>query len=107
MMIVNLTKQNSKDVIEQNNNPVVIDVYATWCGPCIQMKPFFEQLATELSDKYTFAELNVDESRELAISLNVTSVPTFIFIKNKNIVGREVGYMPKEELKAKIEEHLK
>ncbi len=104
-MIVNLTKQNSKE-IQQSNKPVVLDIFATWCGPCLQMKPHFEQLAHELSEKYIFAELNVDESRELALQYNVTSVPTLIFIKNSNIVGREVGYLPKDELKAKIEEYL-
>lgn len=105
-MITNLNKQNAQDIIQNSSKPVIIDVFATWCGPCIQMKPYFEELADELSDKYVFAELNVDESREVAISLNVTSVPTFIFIKNKAIVGREVGYMPKEDLQAKIEGFL-
>jgi thioredoxin 1 len=105
-MIVQLTEKTAKEILEQNEKPVVIDVFAKWCGPCIQMKPFFEQLASELSDRYTFAELDVDASRELAINLNVTSVPTLIFIKNKNIVGREVGYLPKDELKAKIESYL-
>jgi thioredoxin 1 len=105
-MIVNLTKHNVQETVQQKNKPVIVDVFATWCGPCLQMKPYFEQLATELGDTYIFAELNVDESRELAISYNVTSVPTFIFIKNNTVVGREVGYMPKEDLKAKIEEYL-
>ncbi len=105
-MIVTLTKQNAKEVIEQAKKPVVIDIFATWCGPCMLIKPHFEQLAEELGDTYTFAELNVDESRDLAISYNVTSVPTFLFIKNNEVVGRQVGYLPKEDLKARIEEYL-
>lgn len=105
-MVVTLTKHNVKEIVDQTEKPVVVDIFATWCGPCMLIKPHFEQLAEELSDKYIFAELNVDESRDVAISFNVTSVPTFIFIKNKNVVGRQIGYLPKDDLKARIEEYL-
>jgi thioredoxin 1 len=81
-------------------------VFATWCGPCQMMKPFFEELAKELGANYTFGQINVDESRELAIDFGVTSVPTFIFIKNNQVVAKETGYMPKDQLKAKISELL-
>ena len=105
-MIHHLTKTNLADVVTSATKPVVIDVYATWCGPCQQVKPIFEALAKELSDQYVFAELNVDEARELAIAYGVTSVPTFIFIKNGDVKGKTLGYMPKEELKKKISEFL-
>ena len=105
-MIITLTKNNIAEIVEKATKPVVIDVFATWCGPCMMMKPHFEQLAQELSEHYIFAEINVDESRELAINFNVTSVPTFIFMKNNTIIGREVGYLPKEEFKKRIENYL-
>lgn len=105
-MIVILTKENFEKEIEQETMPVVIDVSATWCGPCQQMKPIIEQLAKELGSKYKFAEVNVDESRELAVKFGVTSVPTFIFMKDKQIKGKERGYMPAADLKEKIEEYL-
>ena len=105
-MVINLTKDNFEQEVENSTKPVVIDVSATWCGPCQQMKPIFEQTAQDLSDTYKFAELNVDESRELAIKYGVTSVPTFIFIKDGEIKGKERGYMPQDELKAKIQEYL-
>jgi thioredoxin len=104
-MVTTLTKENFKE-ITSSSKPVVIDVFATWCGPCQMMKPFFEELAKELSTTYTFAQLNVDESRELAIQFGVSSVPTFVFMKNGAIIGKEVGYMSKEDLKAKITELL-
>lgn len=103
--IVTLTKNNIDDIIGKSNKPVVIDVFASWCGPCMSMKPSFEQLAEELADTHIFAEINVDESRDLAINFNVTSVPTFIFIKNKQVVGRETGYMSKDELKSHIDDY--
>lgn len=105
-MIINLTKDNYEHEIEQSTLPVIIDISATWCGPCQQMKPIMEQLAKELEGKYKFAEVNVDEARELAIKFGVTSVPTFVFIKNKQLKGKERGYMPAADLKAKIEEYL-
>jgi len=104
-MIINLTKQNQQEV-EAGQKPVIIDVFATWCGPCMEMKPIFEDLADKLGDKYTFAELNVDEARELAIHYGVTSVPAFIFIKQGKIQGKEIGYMAREDLLEKINEYL-
>lgn len=104
-MIISLTKQNLPEV-EASKNPVVIDVYATWCGPCMEMKPIFEETAKQLSSKYTFAELNVDESRELAIHYGITSVPTFVFLKNGKVVGKKTGYMDADEFNASIQEYL-
>jgi len=105
-MILTITKDNVVKEVQESKKPVVIDVYATWCGPCQYMKPIFEQLAKELGDKYVFGQLNVDESRELSISYGVTSVPTFIFIKDNKVVGKATGYMPKEELESKIKQAL-
>ncbi len=106
-MVVAITKQNAEQEISQSTIPVVIKVYASWCGPCQQMVPVFDELSKELAGKYKFAQLNVDDARELSIKYGVTSIPTFIFIKKNEVVGKEVGYMGKEELKAVIEEHLK
>lgn len=105
-MPVAITQENVEKEINQSSLPVVLDVYATWCGPCQQMAPIFDELEQELSDKYKFAKLNVDEAREVSIKYGVTSVPTFIFIKNNEVQGKETGYMSKEDLKAKIEQML-
>lgn len=101
-----ITKDNFEKEIAQSSLPVVLDVYATWCGPCIQMAPIFEELEHEYGTKYKFAKLNVDEGRELAIHYGVTSIPTFIFIKNNEVIGKTTGFMPKEELLQKIRELL-
>lgn len=103
-MIITLSKNNQQEITQAKY--VVIDVFATWCGPCMDMKPIFEEVAEKFAGTYTFAELNVDEARELAIHYGVTSVPTFIFIKEGKVIGKETGYMPREDLVEKIEEYF-
>lgn len=102
-MAVSITQQNFEQEISNAKQPIILDVYATWCGPCQQMMPIVEELEKELGSKYKFAKLNVDEAREISIRYGVTSVPTFIFIHNNTVKGKETGYMSKEDLQEKIE----
>jgi len=101
-MTTHITKANFAQEIEQETKPIVLDVYASWCGPCKMMEPIFAALEQEMGDTYKFLKLNVDEARELSIQYGVTAAPTFLFIKNNQIKGREVGYIDKEELCKKI-----
>ena len=105
-MAKTITSETFEKEVLKSDIPVVIDVFATWCGPCQQMDPIFDELAKELAGKYKLVKINIDEERDLAIKYNVSSIPTFIFIKNGEIAGKEMGYMAKEDLKAKIEELL-
>ena len=105
-MATNLTQDNYASEVEQSEKPVIIDCYADWCGPCQQMTPIFEELEKELGSTYKFAKINIDNARELAMKLGVTSVPTFIFVKDGKVVGTESGYMGKDVYKEIIESHL-
>jgi len=106
MAVITITDENHKKEIKESSLPVVLEVYASWCGPCQQMTPIVEELEKELRSKYKFGKINVDESRELSIKYGVSSVPTFVFIKKDDVKGKETGYMSKEDLKAKIESLL-
>jgi len=105
-MAVDITMDNVEQEIKKEQGPIILDVYATWCGPCQQMMPIMEELEKELGEKYKFAKLNVDEARDVSIQYGVTSVPTFIFIKGGEVKGKETGYMSKDAFKEKIEQHL-
>lgn len=105
-MPIALNTDNFEQEVKNSHLPVIIDVYASWCGPCQQVAPIFESLAKEYGDTYKFLKLNVDESRDIAIQYGVTSIPTFIFIKNDKVVGKETGYIAREDLLEKIKELL-
>jgi thioredoxin 1 len=103
-MTLIITSENFKTEVLDSKKPVIVDVFATWCGPCQQIAPIFDELAKELADTYKLGKINIDEERDLAIKYNISSIPTFLFIKNGEIVGKETGYITKEMLKNKIKE---
>lgn len=105
-MAIDITNANFTTEVIKSDKPVVIDVYATWCGPCKQMAPLFEELSKEMGSSYKFAKLNIDEERDIAVQHNVSSIPTFLFFKNGKVVGKETGYMGKDILQEKIEDLL-
>ncbi|MCI5745635.1 MAG: thioredoxin [Erysipelotrichaceae bacterium] len=87
------TKEEFETLISQNNN-VIIDFYATWCGPCKMIAPIMEDVSKEFSD-VKVVKVDVDEASELASMFNITSIPTIIYIKNQKMALRELGFKPK------------
>ncbi|MBT4856088.1 thioredoxin [bacterium] len=106
-MAIELNGSNFNTTVKESDKPVIIKAFATWCGPCQQMIPIFEEIEKEFEGRCSFAELDVDNARELAIELGITSVPTIIFYKNGDIVSKEVGYLSKDDLHNKIDAFIK
>ena len=84
---------------------VVIDCYAPWCGPCKMLAPVFDSLSEELTD-VDFVKVDIDQSLELAQKFGITTVPTMMIFKDGKVVDTLVGFMPKDNLKAKVQAHL-
>jgi thioredoxin 1 len=85
---------------------LVIDFWATWCGPCRMLSPVVDELASEFEGRATIAKCNVDDCEEIAMRFGVRNIPTLVFVKNGEVVDRTVGVLPKQELEAKIQLYL-
>ena len=97
-----LTSENFDREVLNADKPVVVDFWATWCGPCMMLGPIMEKLDGEMRD-VKFCKVNVDEERELAMEYGVQSIPMLLFVKNGEIVGTSIGYADKETIRARIE----
>ncbi len=98
MAAVNVTKENFEEEVLKSELPVVVDFWATWCGPCQIMGPIVEELSAELEGKVKFCKVNVDENSELAESYDVMSIPNFKLFKKGELAGERVGAVGKDGL---------
>lgn len=99
-----ITKDNFKSEVEDFSGLAVIDLYADWCGPCRMLAPVLAELEAEYPE-VKFCKINVDNDPELARAFNVTNIPMVAFVKNNVFADVSVGFVPKETLKAKLEEN--
>ena len=100
MSEVIITKANFEEEVLKSEIPVLVDFWATWCGPCKMLAPVIAEIAEEGSVKV--GKINVDEEGELAIKFNVMSIPTVMLFKNGQVAKTTVGYMSKDQLKAEL-----
>ena len=96
-MALNINKNNFEQEVLNSDKPVLVDFWASWCGPCRMIAPFVEEIANERSD-IKVAKINIDEEPELAVKYQVMSIPTLLVIKDGKVVNQAVGAMPKDRI---------
>ncbi len=99
------TDENAKAKIAEGG-PVVIDFWATWCGPCMRMAPIVDELAEQYEGQVLIGKYNVEDGDELAVEFGIRNIPTLLFFKDGELKERSVGSLPKNELDAKIKSLL-
>lgn len=90
----------------QEDKLLVVDFFATWCGPCKKLSPPLDEVSEELGEQVNIVKVDVDESEDLAMDYGIRSVPTVLFFKNGQQVDKFVGALPKSEIVAKIQAQL-
>ena len=95
-MEVVLTVENFENEVLKSDKPVLVDFWATCCGPCRMIAPIIEEIANELSSTLKVGKVNVDEQEELAVRYGISSIPTLLLFKGGEVVKKTLGYMPKD-----------
>ena len=97
MSIIHVTKENFDELVLKSENKVLLDFWATWCGPCQMIAPVLEEIAAERED-ITVAKIDVDKEMELAIQFGVASIPTLVVMDKGQAVNKLIGFRPKADI---------
>lgn len=97
MAYINITKDNFDELVAKSPKKVLLDFWATWCGPCKMIAPIIEEIAEENGD-IVVGKVNVDEEMELAVRFGISSIPTLLILEGGTVVGKGIGYMPKDSV---------
>lgn len=104
-MEIQITDQNFEEIIAQGK-PIVLDFYATWCGPCKKIAPYIEELAEQYAGQVIVGKCDVDNNNDLSVRFGVRNIPTVLFIKNGEVVDKSVGAAPKSTFEDKLKNLL-
>ena len=102
MSVITLTKENFEQEVLRSDKPVLVDFWASWCGPCRMVSPIVDEIAEERSD-IKVGKVNVDEQQMLAAQFSVMSIPTLLVFKNGQVVNQAVGARPQQQILALLE----
>lgn len=106
MSLLHLTDSNFKKEVLESHLPVLVDFWATWCGPCKMIVPIIEELVKEYHGKVKIGKVNVDENSKVATHYGIMSIPTLILFKHGRVMDQMVGALSKADLKKKIDENI-
>ena len=107
MTVVTLTDENFDEEVTSSEKPVLVDYWATWCGPCKMVGPLVEEIASEYSGKLKVGKLDVDNNQASASQQNVMSIPTLLIFKQGQVVAQQVGALSKTQLAEFVEPYIK
>ena len=105
-MALEITDANFQEVVLNSDKPVLVDFWATWCGPCRTVGPIVDELATELEGRAVVGKVNVDSNSDTPLTYGIRSIPTLLIFKNGDIVDKLVGAVPKSQLLEKLEAQM-
>ncbi len=105
-MVIDISDQNFEEEVVKSTLPVMVDLWAPWCGPCRMVAPVVERLAEQYDSRFKFCRLNVDENPQTASSYRIMSIPTLMFFKDGKVVETVIGAVSERVLQPKIEELL-
>lgn len=98
MAVITVNNENFEKEVLESRMPVLLDFWATWCGPCRMMSPVIDDIAESMNTSIKVGKINIDECPELAQKYDVMSIPTFVILKNGKETGRTVGVQAREEI---------
>lgn len=102
MSVLHINRESFEKIIAQDGKTVLVDFWATWCGPCRMIAPVLEEVAKERPD-VTVCKVDVDEERELALEYGVSSIPTLLVFRDGKLVNQSIGAIPKERILAMLQ----
>ncbi len=105
-MALEITDANFQEVVLDSDKPVLVDFWATWCGPCRTISPIIDELATELEGKAVVGKVNVDDNSEIPQNYGIRNIPTLLLFKNGELVDKMVGVVPKSQMIEKLEAQM-
>ena len=105
-MAVEFTDANFKELVLESDKPVLVDFWATWCGPCRAIAPVIDELHSELDGRAVIGKVNIDENSDTPVNYGVRNIPTLLVFKNGEVVDKVVGNQPKSKLVEILESHM-